>query len=89
MPITQPRTEKGPYSLVIVCYCFSSVPWNMERCCHFVDDLCRHEDLGVVFPSSVSLIPPGVSAASGNMGVVSAIKDSALGKDGADDRPKK
>ena len=38
----------------------------MERCCHFVDDLCRHEDLSVIFPSSVSLIPPGISLATGN-----------------------
>ena len=57
-----------------------SVPWSMERCCHFVDDLCRHDDLGVVFPSSVSLIPPGVNAASGNVGVVSAIRGVAPGK---------
>ena len=49
----------------------------MEKCCHFVDDLCRHDDLGVVFPSSVSLIPPGISVVAEKRGVVSLAKGTA------------
>lgn len=52
-----------------MCVC-DSVPWQMERCCHFVDDLCRHHRLSEVFPSSVSLVPPAMAISVDRGGVV-------------------
>ncbi len=46
-----------------------SVPWKMERCCHYVDDLCRHEEMSTIFPSSTSLLPPGVALSMRGRGV--------------------
>ena len=42
----------------------------MERCCCFIDDLCQHNELEEIFPSSISLIPPGVALTSGGVGIV-------------------
>lgn len=43
----------------------------MERCCHFVDEMCRHNQLSEVFPSSISLIPPSIAVTVDRVGVAS------------------
>ena len=40
---------------------FPSIPQKFEQCTHFIDNLCSQEDLTSVFPTSLSLLPPGLA----------------------------
>lgn len=39
----------------------SSIPQKFEQCSRFIDNLCSQEDLTSVFPTSLSLLPPGLA----------------------------
>lgn len=68
----------------------SSIPQKFEQCTHFIDSLCSQEYLTSVFPTSLSLLPPGlakITSADFSSSLATRAKKSAGSADGSASQP--